>query len=242
MRGKANIAVLIPALNEEKGIPKVISALPAWVDDCIVVDNGSTDQTATAARAAGARVISERFRGYGSACLAGMKVLKKSDIVVFLDGDFSDYPEEMDRLVDPVIGGEADFVVGSRLLGRRQPDAVPLQARLGNELACWLIKWFWKAQYTDLGPFRAISFPALKSLRMAGRGYGWTVEMQIRALQNGLRVREVPVSYRRRIGTSKISGSWKGAVLAGGRILATIFTFALAELIPAQKRRTSTRA
>jgi glycosyltransferase involved in cell wall biosynthesis len=226
MRGRSNIAVIIPAFNEEKSIAKVIFALPAWVDDCVVVDNGSTDKTAEMARAAGARAVFEPRRGYGSACLAGMKFLGMPDIVVFLDGDFSDFPEEMDRLVDPIVRGEADLVIGSRLSGGLQPGALTTLARLGNGLVCRLMNWFWEVQYTDLGPFRAISFPALIKIAMASRDYGWTVEMQIKAAQKGLRSREVPVSYRPRIGKSKISGTLKGAILAGMKILFTVCSLA----------------
>ena len=228
MRGKANIAVIIPAFNEEKAIKKVISLIPAWIDDCIVVDNGSADKTAAVAQANGARVVFESRRGYGSACLSGIQALQKPDLVVFLDGDCSDFPEEMDLLIDPILNGEADFVMGSRTLGVREPGALTPQARLGNWLACLLMKWFWGANYTDLGPFRAISFLSLKELGMVSRDYGWTVEMQIKAAQKNLRSLEVPVRYRRRIGSSKISGTWTGAILAGTKILITIFTLAMA--------------
>jgi glycosyltransferase involved in cell wall biosynthesis len=228
MRGKANIAVIIPAFNEEKAIKKVISLIPAWIDDCIVVDNGSADKTAAVAQANGARVVFESRRGYGSACLSGIQALQEPDLVVFLDGDCSDFPEEMDRLIDPILNGEADFVMGSRPLGVREPGALTPQARLGNWLACRLMKWFWGANYTDLGPFRAISFLFLKKLGMVSRDYGWTVEMQIKAAQKKLRSLEVPVRYRRRIGSSKISGTWTGAILAGTKILITIFTLAMA--------------
>ena len=232
MRGKANIAVIIPALNEEKAIRMVLSSIPAWIDDCIVVDNGSADKTAAVAQANSARVVYEPRRGYGSACLSGIKALQKPDIVVFLDGDFSDFPEEMDRLVDPIIHGEADFVMGSRTLGSREPGALTFQARLGNWLACCLIKRLWGVKYTDLGPFRATSFSALKKFGMVSLDYGWTVEMQIKSAQQKLRSLEVPVRYRRRIGSSKISNTWRGAILAGTKILITIFTLALA---PPQK-------
>jgi glycosyltransferase involved in cell wall biosynthesis len=225
MREGGKTAVIIPALNEEEGIKKVIAAIPGWVDEVLVVDNGSTDRTSEVARSLGAQVLFEPRRGYGSACLAGIGTLKDVDVVVFLDGDFSDYPEEMDRLVDPILRGEADMVIGSRVLGRREKGALTLQARFGNWLACLLMRALWKFPYTDLGPFRAISFQGLRRLDMADRDYGWTVEMQVKGAIHGLRSREVPVSYRRRIGRSKVSGTLKGVVFAGAKILYTIFKF-----------------
>ncbi len=227
MRHGATVSVIIPALNEEQSIGKVISAIPSWVDDIVVGDNGSTDRTAEVARTHGARVASEPRRGYGSACLAGMAALSDPDVVVFLDGDFSDHPEEMGLLVDPIVGGEADMVIGSRLLGERQVGALTPQARLGNWLACLLMRLFWRRTYTDLGPFRAIRHAALEGLRMRDPDYGWTVEMQVKAARRGLRVREVPVSYRRRTGKSKVSGTVRGVVGAGTKILWTIFQAAL---------------
>jgi rSAM/selenodomain-associated transferase 2/rSAM/selenodomain-associated transferase 1 len=222
MRGDSSIAVIIPALNEEEAIGKVVSGIPAWVDDIIVVDNGSTDRTVEAARSHGARTVTEPERGYGSACLAGIAALQSPAVVVFLDGDFSDRPEEMHALVDPILQREADLVIGSRVLGTREHGALTPQARFGNWLACHLIRLIWKAHYTDLGPFRAIRFSAFRNLGMRDRGYGWTVEMQIKAARSRLRVLEVPVSYRRRIGKSKISGTVKGVIGAGTKILATI--------------------
>lgn len=227
MRFGAKIAVIIPALNEERSITQVISAIPAWVDDIIVADNGSTDRTAEAARALGARVINEPHRGYGSACLAGIAAVGDSDVIVFMDGDFSDHPEEMHLLVDPIVRGEADLVAGSRVLGDRERGALTPQARFGNWLACGLIRLFWRASYTDLGPFRAIRATTLKHLQMRDPDYGWMVEMQIKATHEGVRVKEVPVSYRRRIGRSKISGTIRGVIGAGTKILLTIFKFAL---------------
>ena len=223
MRDEATVAVIIPAFNEEPSIGKVLSAIPDWVDDVIVVDNGSTDRTAEVARGEGARIVSELRRGYGSACLAGIAALDSADIVVFLDGDFSDYPEEMALLVDPIARGEADMVIGSRTMGRREPGALTPQARFGNWLSCMLIRWFWSVSYTDLGPFRAIRHATLERLAMRDRGYGWTVEMQIKAAREGARVREAAVSYRRRIGKSKISGTVRGVLGAGAKILSTIF-------------------
>jgi glycosyltransferase involved in cell wall biosynthesis len=222
MRGNARLAVIIPALNEAAAIGRVLAAIPGWVDEVLVVDNGSTDATAAVAQKQGARVIWEPQRGYGAACLAGINALTTPDIVVFLDGDYSDHPEEMDRLVDPLVENNADLVIGSRVLGQRQPGALTPQARFGNWLACLLIRLIWRVRYSDLGPFRAIGFPALQLLNMQDRDYGWTVEMQIKAAARHLRILEVPVSYRLRVGQSKISGTIRGVVGAGAKILATI--------------------
>jgi glycosyltransferase involved in cell wall biosynthesis len=230
MRQDATVAVIIPMLNEEQSISKVILAIPRWVDDIIVVDNGSTDRSAEVALAHGARVVQEPRRGYGSACLAGIDALRDPDVVVFLDGDLSDYPEEMATLVDPIANGKSDMVIGSRVLGQREPGALAPQAQFGNWLACRLIRLFWKVRYTDLGPFRAVRYPMLKSLCMRDRDYGWTVEMQVKAARDGIKVLEVPVSYRRRIGKSKISGTVKGALGAGVKILFTIFLAAIGRL------------
>ena len=223
MRDGAVIAVVIPVLNEEQAIGKVLAAVPRWVDDVVVVDNGSTDGTARVVRTCGARLVAEPVRGYGAACQAGIRALRASDVVVFIDGDFSDRPEEMERLVDPIVGGRADLVIGSRVSGRSEAGALSEQQRFGNWLACRLMRWFWDARYTDLGPFRAIGRAALERLGMSDRGFGWTVEMQIKGLRSGLRVQEVPVSYRRRIGVSKISGTFRGAVQAGFKIVFVIF-------------------
>ncbi|MDB4444030.1 glycosyltransferase family 2 protein [bacterium] len=223
MKGNAKVSVIIPAFNEEKAISEVISAIPGWVDEILVVDNRSTDKTAEIARAMGARVVFEPRRGYGSACLKGIDALEDPDIIVFLDGDFSDYPDEMDRLVDPIIDGPAEMVIGSRVSGRHEKGALTPQARFGNRLSCFLIRLFWGVRYTDLGPFRAIAYPALKRLGMRDPDYGWTVEMQIKAAIKDVRSIEVPVNYRKRIGESKISGTLKGVVLAGTKILYTIF-------------------
>ena len=227
MRGDTRIGVVIPALNEEKAIGEVLAAIPDWVDERVVADNGSVDRTAEVARSKGARVVHEPRRGYGSACLRGIASLKDPGIVVFLDGDFSDQPEEMHRLVDPIIQGRADMVVGSRVLGRREPGALTPQARFGNQLSCFLMRLFWGVPYTDLGPFRAVTREALEALDMADPDYGWTVEMQVKAAVKGLRAMEVPVSYRRRIGRSKVSGTVKGVILAGTKILYTIFKYGL---------------
>ncbi len=230
MRNGAIVAVIIPAFNEEPSIGKVIAAIPEWVDDVIVVDNGSTDSTAEVARDHGARVVPEPQRGYGSACLAGIAALDNPDVVVFLDGDFSDHPEEMHLLVDPIASDLADMVIGSRIIGKRAPGALTLQALFGNWLSCMLLRWLWSVSYTDLGPFRAIRHETLKRLAMRDRNYGWTVEMQVKAAQRGVRVCEVPVSYRKRVGRSKISGTVKGVLGAGTKILSTIFRAAIGPL------------
>jgi len=221
------VRAIIPALNEAASIGEVLADIPRWVDEVVVVDNGSTDNTAQIAAQAGARVVSEPRRGYGQACLTGLAALGACDVVVFLDGDYSDHPDQMHRLAEPIVRGEADLVIGSRVLGRRERGALTIQARFGNWLACRLIRLFWKVRYTDLGPFRAVRYTALKQLGMRDRDYGWTVEMQIQAAQHGLRIREVPVSYRRRIGKSKISGTVSGIIGAGTKILSTIFAAAM---------------
>jgi glycosyltransferase involved in cell wall biosynthesis len=220
------VAVVIPALNEAASIGRVIRAIPeGWVDQVVVVDNGSRDDTPLVAREAGATVVAEPRRGYGQACLTGIAALSSAppDILVFLDGDFSDHPEELPRLVAPIRSGQADLVVGSRVLGRSEPGALLPQARFGNWLATRLIRLIWRVPYTDLGPFRAISFEKLERLGMEDVNFGWTVEMQVKAASAGLRSIEVPVSYRRRIGRSKISGTLSGTFKAGSKILWTIF-------------------
>ncbi len=222
-----HIAVIIPVLNEQEALPLVLRNLP-WEILCevLVVDNGSTDATAEVASRLGARVIHESHRGYGAACLAGIRALHPSDIVVFLDGDYSDHPEELPQVVKPIREGQADFVIGSRLLGAREPGALLPQARWGNMLAVTLIRWLFGIRYTDLGPFRAIRWSALQALGMRDQGFGWTVEMQVRAATTGLRIKEVPVSYRKRTGHSKITGTLRGTVLAGWAIITTILRHA----------------
>lgn len=227
MRNGKRIGVLIPALDEERAIGRVIADIPAWVDDIVVVDNGSRDRTADVARAAGARVVSEPRRGYGVACQTGLTALTDVDIVVFLDGDYSDYPEEMTCLVGPIVEGKASLVIGSRVTGRAEKGALTPQQRFGNRLACGLMRVLFGASYTDLGPFRAIDRAALTSLGMKDLAYGWTVEMQIRALKAGLTVIEQPVSYRARIGKSKISGTVWGSLRAGSTIMRVIAQSAL---------------
>lgn len=222
MREGLRIGVVIPARNEERAIGLVLADLPSWVDAVVVADNGSTDATASIARSGGAIVAHEPLSGYGAACLAGLAALPEVDIVVFADGDHSDYVEDMSDLVDPITGGAADLVIGSRALGGREPGSMTPPQIFGNWLATRLIWLFWGVRYTDLGPFRAIRAPALARLDMQDRTFGWTVEMQLKAITAGLNVREVPVRYRRRIGTSKISGTIRGTVLAGTKILSLI--------------------
>ncbi len=230
MRDGQRIGVIIPARDEERAIGMVVSAIPSWVDCIVVADNGSTDDTAAAARAAGARIASEPEAGYGAACLAGIAALPEVDIVVFVDGDNSDHPEDMADLVDPIIAAKADLVIGSRVLGQAEAGSLTPQQRWGNWLATRLIQLIWGARFTDLGPFRAVSRDALTRLAMADRTYGWTVEMQIKAAELGLTAIEVPVRYRRRIGVSKISGTVRGVVLAGTRILSLIAVRGVARL------------
>ena len=227
MYARHRIAVVIPALNEERAIGRVLADVPEFADRVVVADNGSTDRTAEVARAHGAVVVAEPERGYGAACLAALRHVEEADIVVFMDGDYSDHGAEMAALVAPIAEGEADMVIGSRVLGEREAGSLTPQQRFGNWLATRLIRLIWGATYTDLGPYRAISTAALRRLGMTDRNYGWTVEMQIRAAVAGLRAREVPVSYRRRIGQSKVSGTVKGTVMAGVKILSVIGRFAL---------------
>lgn len=227
---RPRIAVIIPVLNEEATLPSVLADIPReLVEEVVVVDNGSSDRTATVARMNDATVLHEPRRGYGAACLAGITYLitKTPDIVVFLDGDYSDHPEEIGALVEPIVAGQYDLVIGSRTKGLAAPGALLLQARFGNALATLLIRLLYGFSYSDLGPFRAIRFPALLELGMVDRNYGWTVEMQIKAVRKGLRIMEVPVRYRRRPGgASKVTGTITGTVLAGSKILWTVFRYA----------------
>lgn len=221
--------VVIPALNEEASIALVLNDLPA-VGRVIVADNGSTDATATIAAGNGAHVVHESQRGYGAACLRGLAELHDAvaagaptpRVVAFVDADYSDHPDLLPRLVEPILTGQAEFVLGSRLLGQREPGAMSPQSIWGNRLACFLMRLLWNASYTDLGPFRAIEYHALCDLDMRDRNFGWTVEMQIKAARAGLRTLEIPVPYRRRIGASKISGTIMGTLKAGTKILYTI--------------------
>lgn len=222
------IDVVIPAHNEEKAIGHVLNEIPkALVSRIIVVDNASTDETATKARIAGAEVVKEDIPGYGRACLKGLRLLSESnqlpDIVVFLDGDYSDFPEYLPHLTRPILANKADLVIGSRALGNAEKGSMTVPQLFGNWLATRLIKIFFGYQFTDLGPFRAIRYSSLNALNMQDKDYGWTVEMQVKAAKHRLRCTEVPVPYRKRIGTSKISGTIKGTFLAGNKILWTIF-------------------
>ncbi len=224
------IAVIIPAYNEEKSIGKVVSSIPGnIVNEVIVVNNNSTDNTVDVARKAGATVLNESFQGYGAACLTGIEYCRKKDfdVIVFMDGDYSDYPEEITLLLEPIVKDKYDFVLGSRVMGRREKGALPFQSQIGSIIAGFLINLFWGVKYTDLGPFRAIRFDKLLELGMKDKWYGWTVEMQIKAAQNKFKIKEVPVSYRKRIGKSKVTGTVKGTVMASVIILKTIFTYAL---------------
>ena len=222
------VAVVIPVLNERESLPLVVRDLPP-VDRIVVVDNGSTDGSAEVAGRLPVRLVSESRRGYGRACLAGLAALAADppDVVVFLDGDYADRPEELPRLLDAIARG-ADLVVGSRRLGEAEPGALLPQARFGNALACGLVRLLYGHRYTDLGPFRAVRWGALERLAMSDTGFGWTVEMQVKAIRRGLAVAEVPVSYRRRIGVSKISGTLAGTVKAGAKILWTVARYAFA--------------
>ncbi len=228
---KPRIAVLIPAFNEEDALPFVLATIPKqWVQQIIVCDNGSTDRTAEVARLMNATVVQAKQRGYGSACLAGMAYLKQQpldaqpEVVVFLDADYADDPNELPKVAGPVLDGTQDLVIGSRLLGEREPGAMSLPQRFGNWLAPLLIRLFFGQRFTDLGPFRAIRWDCLQQLDMRDSDYGWTVEMQIKAALQRLRCAEVPVNYRRRVaGRSKVSGTVKGVVLAGTKILSLIF-------------------
>ncbi|MZH02871.1 MAG: glycosyltransferase family 2 protein [Nitrospinae bacterium] len=224
----SRISVIIPAFNEEQSIGLVLDALPQdRIHEIIVVDNKSSDDTARCAREKGARVIEEKRRGYGSACLKGISELDNPDIVVFLDGDFSDYPEEILKLVAPIESGEMDFVLGSRMILPDSRNALLPQSRYGNQLAVFLISLFFRHRYTDLGPFRAIRYDSLKSIDMQDTNFGWTVEMQIKAVKKKLRILEIPVQYRDRIGVSKITGTFSGTIKAGTKIIYTIFKYLL---------------
>ena len=227
LRNGRRIGVIIPALNEEGAIGKVIEAVPDWVDYIVVADNGSRDQTSEVARNSGARVVREDERGYGAACLAGLQALPSSDIIVFLDGDYSDYPEDMEELIAPILTGGADMVIGSRVLGGAEHGSLTPQQVFGNWLATRLIRLLWGARFSDLGPFRAIRDDALRMLEMEDRNFGWTVEMQVKAAKAGLKFAEVPVRYRQRIGVSKVSGTLSGTIKAGTKILSVIGWHAL---------------
>ena len=228
MMGKAVVDVVIPAFNEEQAIAQVIRDIPtSHVREVVVVSNGSTDATEENARKEGATVLVEPNKGYGYACLKGISYLREKtqtspDILVFMDGDYSDYPEELVDLIKPIEEGY-DLVIGSRVLGERQPGSLTIPQVFGNWLATLLIRWIYKERFTDLGPFRAIRFDKLIEMEMEDKTYGWTVEMQVKAAKMGLNCIEIPVKYRPRIGVSKVSGTVKGTILAGYKILWTIF-------------------
>lgn len=216
------IDVIIPALDEERALPRVLSEIPRPpVRRVVVADNGSTDATPRLALEHGAEVVHEPERGYGAACLRALHHLAADppEVVVFLDGDYSDHPGELSLLVDPIVSNQADLVIGSRARGRCERGALSPQQRVGNAIACRGLRLLYGARYTDLGPFRAIRWDTLQSLQMRDRNFGWTVEMQIKAAQQQVRALEVPVSYRPRIGTSKVSGTFRGSVGAGAKIL-----------------------
>lgn len=225
---KPVIHVIIPAFNEELSIEKVLAEIPQdLILETIVVNNASTDRTAEVAARAGATVLHEPRPGYGHACLKGIEYCKerspRPDIVVFLDGDYSDFPEETLTIVRPILEDEADLVIGSRTLGNRQKGSMTVQQIFGNWLATALLKLFFSVKFTDLGPFRAIRFSSLLELNMKDTDYGWTVEMQVKSAKKNLRSMEVPVRYRKRIGVSKVSGTLKGTVMAGYKIIFTLF-------------------
>lgn len=224
------IVVIIPAVNEQDSIGKVIAEIPKdLVTEIIVCNNGSTDNTEEVAKNAGATVLLEERKGYGWACLKGMEYAAQlnplPDIVVFIDGDYSDYPEEMRLVVQPILEGKADMVIGSRALGKREKGSMTFPQVFGNWLATRLMRLFHRARYSDLGPFRAIRYDALMSLGMKDKTYGWTIEMQIKAAKKKLRFTEVAVNYKKRIGVSKVSGTVKGTILAGYKIILTIFKY-----------------
>lgn len=226
---KPIIKVIIPAYNEQNSIAKVINDIPKIVDEVIVINNNSTDNTEINARKAGATVLIERRKGYGYACLKGMDYIAKQktkpEIVVFLDGDYSDYPEQLTAIIDPIIKDNIDFVIGSRVKELREDGAMTPQQIFGNWLATSLMKLFFGAKFTDLGPFRAIKYNKLLALKMEDKTYGWTVEMQLKALKQKLNYTEVPMKYRNRIGVSKVSGTVKGSIFAGIKILSWIFKY-----------------
>lgn len=229
MIGNKKVVVIIPAFNEEESLPSVIKDIPSFVDEIIVTDNGSTDNTFEVAKRCGATVLKESEKGYGAACLKAIDYIKDKsyDIVVFLDGDYSDFPEEMNLVIEPIINNDYDLVIGSRMIGKREKGAMLPQALFGNWLSAFLIKLFWNYKFTDLGPFRAIKYSSLIKLNMQDRNFGWTVEMQIKAAKQKLKTTEVPVSYRKRIGKSKVTGTISGTVKASLKILYLIFASVL---------------
>ncbi|MEO1010410.1 MAG: glycosyltransferase family 2 protein [Bacteroidota bacterium] len=225
------IHVIIPAFNEADSIANVIGELPDIVSEIIVVNNNSTDDTVVNATKAGATVLDEPRKGYGFACLKGMAYVaqqsKPPDIIVFIDGDYSDYPEELLKIVAPITNKGYDFVIGARTKRLREQGSMTPQQIFGNWLATFLMKLIFRAKFTDLGPFRAIKYEKLLSLEMEDKTYGWTVEMQLKALKKRLTYTEVPVRYKKRIGVSKVSGTVKGSIFAGIKILGWIFKYSI---------------
>ena len=223
------IDVVIPAYNEEESVPLVVRDIPIFVRNIIVVNNNSTDNTAVNAKLAGAIVVDQPLQGYGNACLKGIEFLKdldiNPDIIVFLDADYSDHPEELSIVIKPIVEDGIDMVIGSRALGNREDGSMMPQQRFGNWLATRLIRLFYRQKFTDLGPFRALKFDKLLELNMQDKTYGWTVEMQVKAVKQKMSFCEVPVSYRKRIGVSKITGTIKGTFLAGYKIITTIIKY-----------------
>ncbi len=226
------VLVIIPAFNEAESIGKVVGDIPeGMASEVVVVNNSSTDATEENAKAAGATVLRENQKGYGFACLKGIayadskKGDDRPDIIVFIDGDYSDYPDQMGDLIDPIVKDGCDMVIGSRSLGAREKGAMMPQQIFGNWLATTLIKLFYRVKYTDLGPFRSIRFDKLLELKMQDQTYGWTVEMQLKAAKKKFKIKEVAVDYRRRIGVSKITGTVKGTFMAGYKIIYTIFRY-----------------
>ncbi len=227
---KPHISVIIPAFNEENSVGNVVRDIPKdWVREIIVANNNSNDQTRINALEAGAIVVDEPRQGYGYACLKGLEYLKekniKPDIVVFLDADYSDYPEQLPEVVRPIIEGNADLVIGSRALGKKERMSMTPQQVFGNWLATFLIKKLYKVEFTDLGPFRAVKYDSLLAINMQDTTYGWTVEMQVKACKLKMKCVEVPVDYKVRIGKSKVSGTVKGTIMAGYKIITTIFKY-----------------
>lgn len=226
MYKEKRVSVIIPALNEEKSISDVINDLPKdIVDEVIVVDNGSSDNTAALAESSGARVLKENVRGYGAACKRGISCAVDADIIVILDADYSDYPDRISLLLHPILEGDFDMVLGSRTLGKAEKGSMTLPQILGNKLATHLISLVTGFKYTDMGPFRAIKKEKLMDLDMEDNNFGWNVEMQIKAVRHGLKIKEVPVDYRNRIGKSKISGTISGAAKAGIKIIYSVFKY-----------------
>lgn len=225
----SSIIVIIPAYNEENAIAKVINEIPSHVSEIIVISNNSTDKTIEVAKNAGATVLSETQKGYGFACLKGMEYVsnldKKPEIIVFLDGDYSDYPEELTQIVKPIITQNIDFVIGSRVKNLREIGSMTPQQIFGNWLATKLMKLFFDSNFTDLGPFRAIKYETLIALKMEDKTYGWTVEMQLKILKNKIPYLEIPVRYKNRIGISKVSGTVKGTLMAGIKIIGWIIKY-----------------